>query len=89
MVVLKQLRFRQKFNMDYKFIESSKGGQILIVSNYLFNINKRIGTVRYWSCMGRRSHSYRVTTQTKDNILTNVSDIDLHTHPNDAVEFFF
>ena len=36
--------------------------------------------------MGRRSHSCQATARTEDNILTNVSDIDLHTHPNDVVE---
>jgi hypothetical protein len=32
---------------NYKFIESKRGGQTLVVDNYMFRVHSRVGT-KFW-----------------------------------------
>lgn len=75
--------------MAYRFIENCRGGQQLIVEDYLFRYDKRNSkdcNVRYWRCLGREKHSCRATATTDGNQLRNSSPVDVHCHPNDTIE---
>ena len=72
--------------MEYSFTRSSRGGQQLVVSGYLFRFDKRVGPIRYWKCNGRDAYSCQATARTDDDILIASSNVDLHTHPDDTVE---
>jgi hypothetical protein len=73
----------------YRFLDSSRGGQQLIVEEYIFRYDKRNAkdpSVRYWRCLGRDEHSCRATAITDGNHLMNSSPVEMHCHPNDSME---
>lgn len=73
----------------YRFIENCRGGQQLIVQDYLFRYDKRNAkdpNVRYWRCLGREEYSCRATATTDGNHLRNSSPVEMHCHPNDTME---
>jgi hypothetical protein len=73
----------------YRFLDSSRGGQQLIVEEYIFRYDKRNAkdpSVRYWRCLGRDEHSCRATATTDGNHLMNSSPVEMHCHPNDSME---
>jgi FLYWCH zinc finger domain len=75
--------------MAFRFIANSRGGENLIVEEYLYRIDKRNKNnpnVRYWKCCGRDAHSCAATAITDGNNLLSSSPFEMHCHSDDVIE---
>ena len=67
--------------MALRFIKSTKGHDMLVAHNYLYEKSKTVLIKRYWKCVGCRA-----TAQTEGKRLVYAAAADLHDHPDHAIE---
>jgi hypothetical protein len=72
--------------MAMQYINTGKGGRLLVVENYLFRVDKQVNLVNYWKCMGRDQYGCRATAKTNGENLETVSAVESHTHADDSAE---
>jgi hypothetical protein len=68
---------------NYKFIESKRGGQTLVVDNYMFRVHSRVGTKKYWKCFESTCH---VTAISDGGILVKAPTTAGHSHCSEEME---
>ena len=69
--------------MAHRFIATSRGGESLVVDNYLYRLNNKKGTVKNWKCC---TQECKATAQTDGEVLVRSSDVGNHSHPDDSIE---
>ena len=68
---------------NYRFIATNRGGEALVVDDYVFRLDKRMPQgKRYWKC---RHTGCRVTATTVGNVLQYAGAMELHDHLNSDV----
>lgn len=68
---------------NYKFIDTKRGGQTLVVDNYMFRVHSRVGMKKYWKCAESTCH---VTAISDGGILVKAPNTAGHNHCNEVVE---
>ena len=69
--------------MAAEFVNTVKGGEFLIVDQFLYRIDRNIPPIRRWKC---KTHGCRATAKTDGGQLVRAASNDDHGHVNDDVE---
>ena len=69
--------------MAAEFINSVRSGELLVVHNYLFRIDRNIAPVRRWKC---RTNGCSAMAKTEGRNLVRAAKIEEHDHVNDDAE---
>jgi Tfp pilus assembly protein FimT len=69
--------------MAAEFVNTVKGGEFLIVDQFLYRIDRNILPIRIWKC---KTHDWRATAKTDGGQLVRAANNDAHRHVNDNVE---
>jgi hypothetical protein len=68
---------------NYRFISTKRGGEGLVYDDYMFRVNRRSVSKKYWKCIHHDCHVSAVTEGT--NVVKH-PDTKAHCHINDDLE---
>ena len=68
---------------NYKFVSTQRGGDTLVVENYMFRVRMHVGIKKYWKCVESTCH---VTAVTDGRVLVKNPDTLSHNHASQEMD---
>ncbi len=68
---------------NVKFVTTQRGGDTLVIDNYMFRVRMRIGLKKYWKCV---ESTCKVTAVTDGGVLVKNPDTPSHNHASQELE---